>query len=368
MISAVSCDERQETTETVTETEIVTETETETDTEPEQTETINEIDLPLPEKSSVLSYDLAVKLIQFCSDFSENATKSDLQLSGFEPLFSKNYDKSVNDMSHTSAFTVARGRYNGKNAYVIVVRGTSGGEWYSNFDFAPSHDNNTQFAENFYLAANDVFLSVKETFDNDPDSYKIICGHSRGAAVSNLLGVMLDNVYDEYSIYVYTFATPNTVRDKEAEKEYENIFNFINPADVVTYVPVEAHGYKRAGTDIVLSDDASADTVIQKLGALANIAPDIRSYYEDKHSLTQKGLSDDGMSVFDVLKYLASLFSANLKETDLSALSIISQESDLYPVLDIVNEFNDTSDAMRILNEHTTLKYASLIKQKIISE
>ena len=347
--------------ETITETETVTETETEGVTEAETNAPETTVELSLPENSAEISYDTALQLLSFCSGYNERSTAALLKNAGFEVLFAKNYDKPFSDTSHTCAYTVAKGRYNGKNVYLVVIRGTYGGEWYSNFDFAPSHNNDTQYAENFFMAAQDVYLSVKDLFDSDPDSYKVICGHSRGAAASNLLGVLLDSVYDSKNIYVYTFATPNTVRGDEAEKEYKNIFNFINPADTVVYVPLEAHGFSRAGTDITLDTADKKNDIIKAIESLSYIAPDIRSYYEDKHSLTEKGLSDDGMSIFDILKFVAAMYASDAQQMDNSQFQNISPESDLYAVMNVMNDFSDTQKLLLIANEHMVSRYSELI-------
>ena len=353
-------------TETETETETETVTEEETETQKQENETT--VNLSLPDKSADMSYDTALQLLSFASGYNEKSTASLLKNAGFEVLFSKNYDKPFSDTSHTCAYTVAKGRYNGKNVYAVVIRGTYGGEWYSNFDFAPSHNNDTQYAENFFMAAQDIYLSVKDLFDNDPDSYKVICGHSRGAAASNLLGVLLDSVYDRDNIYVYTFATPNTVRGTEAEKEYNNIFNFINPADTVVYVPLKAHGFSRAGTDIMLDSEDKKNDVVTAIESLSYIAPDIRSYYEEKYSLTEKGLSDDGMSVFDIFKFVASMYASDSQQMDLSQLQNISPESDLYAAVNVMSDFSDTQKLLTIANEHAVSRYSELIREKQAEE
>ena len=80
-----------------------------------------------------------------------------------------NFDKADDDISHTCAYTLAKrtiaiGGVN-RMLYVIAVRGTYGGEWYSNFDFAPSHTDNGAFAENFLFAAEDVLIGIKDYVD-----------------------------------------------------------------------------------------------------------------------------------------------------------------------------------------------------------
>ena len=81
-----------------------------------------------------------------------------------------------------------------------MIRGTNDGEWYSNFDFAPSHSADAVFAENFLFAAQNVFLSLDEILKGEENPLLLVAGHSRGAACANLLGVLLDAAYDPANV------------------------------------------------------------------------------------------------------------------------------------------------------------------------
>ncbi len=348
-------------TETETETEAQTTEEvtvTETEAETEAPDEEGQITLVLPKNSSDVSHELALDLLAMASGGGEAATKNNLTVEGFEVLFTKHYDKN-SDISHTCAYAVGKGRYKGKNVYAIVIRGTSGGEWYSNFDFAPSHDNNTQYAENFLLSAQDIYLSVKEMFDEDKDALFIVTGHSRGAAAANLLGTLLDTVYGAERVYAYTFATPNTVRGEEAEKSYTNIFNYINPNDIVTHLPLEAHGYKRVGVDIVLDPVTNKSPLIDSLPKLTSVAPDIESYYNKKYALDAPGLSDTGVSPFDLMIGLVIMLAGSSADTSL--LPKVSEDSDLYPLVSFMSSF---AGAGTVFSDHMPSMYRNLIMEK----
>ena len=324
-------------------------------------EELPDVELLVPERSDVVSYDFALDMLELCKDGNRDNTAMRLNQNGFDVLFTKYYDKPSTDRSHTSAYTVGVGKYNEKRAYIIVIRGTSGGEWYSNFDFAPSHSNDTQYAENFLAAAQDIYLSVKDLFDKDKDAYIFVCGHSRGAATANLLGVLLDEAYGTENIYVYTYATPGTVRGEAAKKEYKNIFNFINTHDVVVYVPLEEHGFSRAGTDIKSYITPTQTSLIKSMKDLSKIAPTIKSYYEDKHSLTQAGLSNDGMTVYEVMQYLCTLLATG--SSDMSKLDSIKKESDLYPFVSTIKSFaTNTLMLLQPVMEHEPSMYQMIIE------
>ena len=78
-----------------------------------------------------------------------------------------------------------------------------------------------------------------------------VAGYSRAAAVSNLFAADAVESHQFGGVYAYTFATPRTTREANPER-YHNIFNMINPEDVVPMIPFPEWGYKRYGTDLFL--------------------------------------------------------------------------------------------------------------------
>ena len=143
------------------------------------------------ESADLFSNDFAKQLLvlssaQTADDFSEMFTAA-----GFTVVKQGNFDKADDDISHTCAYTLAKrtiaiGGVN-RMLYVIAVRGTYGGEWYSNFDFAPSHTDNGAFAENFLFAAEDVLIGIKDYIDISENPFIVATGYSRGAACANII-------------------------------------------------------------------------------------------------------------------------------------------------------------------------------------
>lgn len=242
------------------------------------------------------------------------AAKAAFEDGGFEVLRQEHYGKDVSDHSHTSAYTLASGsmeiRGETRSVAVISVRGTGDGEWYSNFDFAGESKGECRYAENFMAAAQDIFAGVKEHIDAMEKPVIIATGYSRGAACANLLGMMLDENYGAEDVYVYTFATPNTLRSEVAG--YENIFNLVNMNDMVTRMPLATWGFSRAGVDIELRQEGYVNTAMHGMFmSLLGICPDIDSYYNDRHSLTEHGLSEDGATVYEIFQLMAGLLTAD---------------------------------------------------------
>ena len=144
---------------------------------------------------------------------------------------------------------------------VLVVRGTNGtnSEWTSNFDVGAattqytsltgSHPEWTHKANHkgFDVTANRVISAVEKylkTYSLNEGSI-LITGHSRGAAVANLVGKYFE---DKKTLkpFTYAFATPNTTTSSNVSA-YKTIFNVVNRDDMVPYMPLQKWGFKKYG-------------------------------------------------------------------------------------------------------------------------
>jgi hypothetical protein len=144
--------------------------------------------------------------------------------------------------------------YQGENyrIYCVPVKGTSGNaEWFSNF-----HLGDGNMHEGFQIAAETVYqdLTYRMAGDGlDPDHRVIwLTGHSRGAAVANIVAGWLVKRYDALSsrVFGYTFACPSV--STTADTSLHNIFNFNAPGDLIPLLPCqgEGWGFKRNGVTI----------------------------------------------------------------------------------------------------------------------
>lgn len=126
--------------------------------------------------------------------------------------------------------------------------------------------------EGWYNAANKAlsFLDEYIASKNITGRVKVwIAGFSRGGATTNLAAGLLDNKFDENNemafsngatlthddLYAYTFEAPqganyNSVNvRKPGDPIYNNIFNVVNPNDLVPKVAMSEYGFTRFGTD-----------------------------------------------------------------------------------------------------------------------
>ena len=196
---------------------------------------------------------------------------------------------------------------------VITIKGTSGdGEWYSNFNVGQSnrHKGFQICTENVMNNLNQYLL---ENNLNDKNLKFLVTGHSRGAAVANLVAKELTNssLTQARNVYGYTFATPAVTTDNTAAN-YNNIFNIVNAEDFVTRVPLVNWNYKRYGIDLLLPSQSFYGTgytkiydamraeyrslvnkeyqpyngtqKVDKLVAdVASLAPTVKQFYENKN-------------------------------------------------------------------------------------
>lgn len=161
-----------------------------------------------------------------------------------------------------------------REIFFLTVRGTNGtsAEWSSNFDVGAESREYTDktgehpdwtnkinhkgfdVASNRILTAFDYYIKAHEGAGIiDPNAKRsiFITGHSRGAAIANLLGAHFEKDPD-YDSYVYTMASPYSTTDSNAEK-YKTIFNITNTDDLVPYLPLKEWGFKKYGTTLKIS-------------------------------------------------------------------------------------------------------------------
>ncbi|MBQ7752234.1 MAG: hypothetical protein IJR80_01075 [Treponema sp.] len=175
---------------------------------------------------------------------------------------SDDYDKKDNPDSISYGLAHITDPSDNNEVIAVAIRGVSySAEWKSNFDIGTEGDHN-----GFAKAAQIVYTGLKSYIDrNFPEAYankklKLwITGYSRSAAVSDVLSYYIltgDTNYpkldiDETKVFTYTFATPRALTAEHA-KPYQNVFNHISNADIVTYVAPEQYGLYRCGQDKIL--------------------------------------------------------------------------------------------------------------------
>lgn len=158
-----------------------------------------------------------------------------------------------------------------KKIVAVVIRGTNSSveEWSSNFDlgnrkkFSSYEDwTDSNNHKGFDVAASRVLNYLQSYVDkyslNTDDTVFWVMGHSRGAAVANILSAKL--IDEGNAVYAYTFAAPNTtVSSSASAARYDCIFNLINEDDFVPCVPMEAWNFRRYGVCATLDMTSSME-------------------------------------------------------------------------------------------------------------
>jgi len=159
----------------------------------------------------------------------------------------------IDDCDHV-AYTVGKKEIEGgKVLYCIAIRGTGkNSEWFSDFNLGDPGTNGGEHL-GFKLAADEVFWDLNKIFNDDgcnsSNRYLWFMGHSRGAAVANILAARYTKTHFYASadhIFGYTFACPAVTKNPES---YSNIFNFNNKGDVIPTFPLKDWDYGRHGQD-----------------------------------------------------------------------------------------------------------------------
>ena len=140
-----------------------------------------------------------------------------------------------------------------KKLVFVVLRGTplSANEWISNINVSDTTHKDTIVHEGFYNTMTNVhkaliYYLLKQKISPD-EAYFLITGHSRGAALANLLGATLEDegIITGERLFVYTFAAPNvTQAENTNDPKYDFIWNIVNAEDIVPSVPPARHNWK----------------------------------------------------------------------------------------------------------------------------
>jgi len=156
---------------------------------------------------------------------------------------------------------------------VVAITPRSGGyfrEWGNNMHLGDGSQSDMMH-EGWYNAANKLISFLDGYVSDQGITGKVklwMSGFSRGGATTNIAAALLDNKLDKgesvfsngattsrEDIYAYTFEAPQGgnvhSRTVKAPKDslYDNIFNVVNPLDIVPKLAMKQYGFTRFGRD-----------------------------------------------------------------------------------------------------------------------
>lgn len=270
-----------------------------------------------------------------------------LEMDGFKmedaPMYSHYGDQDRDNCS----YSIVHKDKAGKTYIYVIIRGTDSVEWFGNMKctgeiYVPGMRQHYSF--------NNAMKDVKQSlityiFGKDiKNAHVVITGHSRGAAVANLLAKEMidfknqDNAKDNVekrlaSVCAYTFATPNcTMAQDVKNKEYNSIFNFCLEDDFVPQVPMSSWGYDKYGITFYTNADQMSDSnnsyielikkirglqyppVYNEIGTkeliehLSENWKDTDAYYNDYHTIFKMFGEKEKISLFEYMHNIVAVF------------------------------------------------------------
>ncbi|MBQ6236042.1 MAG: hypothetical protein IJK54_09000 [Clostridia bacterium] len=188
-------------------------------------------------------FDPALHLVQFLTD------------AGFSDIRKDDYSKETSMYTISMAMGARRMEREGDEPFTLIAIGVCGGgygnEWQSNMTPGGGE------LHKGFLSASQLVIDRLAGYiltNGIEGNIKVwISGFSRAAAVSNVTAGLLvrDGMFPKENVYAYTFATPAAVHNTP-ESGYENIFNILNPMDVVPQVMPYDWDFARFGTDLFI--------------------------------------------------------------------------------------------------------------------
>ena len=190
--------------------------------------------------------------------------QQDLRRLGFkyiEPHYNPNYDQHYHHVAYCLAVKQVEVGGESFPLVAVVIRGTPGNcEWESNFHVTSTPDAGVITHEGFQMAAQEVevdLLNLIRSQGIDLSGARfLVTGHSRGAAVANLIAHFLSDGLGALTadrVFAFTFACPNVTTSSDVySPDYWNIHNFENPEDFVPKVPLALWDFGKYGVTHVL--------------------------------------------------------------------------------------------------------------------
>jgi hypothetical protein len=228
--------------------------------------------------------------------------KAQLEYDGYTGITYRNYNDTIKD---NISYTLAYKKINDTGIQLaVILRGTDTYEWYGNMDIG-----NSERHESFEQANKGLQSAIKQYISNNglKNIHFLITGHSRGAAVGNLLATDLNEgrVSENKSVVAYLFATPNCTK---IFKKYDNIFNFCFEDDFVPQVPLEKWGYTKNGHTFTA------------------VAEDLKKSKPTFYTSVEKYIS----------------LSADRKPQLIGASKVAQVKVDVYTICPTINDYNNT--------------------------
>lgn len=226
---------------------------------------------------------------------------------------------------------------------VIAVAPRSGGyysEWANNMHLGDGSQSDYMH-EGWYNTAQKTINCISDYINDNQVTGHIklwMTGFSRGGAVVNVAAGLLDSRLDKgqevfnnvklnrEDIYTYTFEAPQgaNVNSKtiKAPKDaiYGNIWNIVNPNDIVTKVAMSEYGFTRFGTDKFITtkffDPSNFDNNRRVFKALHDVINQTDEFVYSGDNFEMHGLKvEDFLKILTIVPAIVDMFTGDFADT-----------------------------------------------------
>lgn len=297
----------------------------------------------LPDDSGLFSSSAArAALALSLSSANEELIRQNLSALGYGDIMTAAFD---NDEEDKTGMCIASRKTDDGIEIAAVLKGTSGREWYSNFDigYTAEHRGFATAADFAEMKLGDYVFT--RAIGVEPRFF--ITGYSRGGAAANILAKRLCDRYGTDRVFAYTYASPATTISRRVNR-YSCIFNLVRDEDFFTRVPPEGWGYTRYGKTVSMSDIGDITPVYRTLTgeeyigftgreevnsflcAVMKLAPNVHAYYKRRRQV-----GDRRLSLYEFMRSTADMLSDNMDESaaDVFLSAMVSEYADIISFL-----------------------------------
>ena len=240
---------------------------------------------------------------------------------------------------------------------MIVLHGTNKVEWQGDFNvtgFGDEYESGYTEHSSFMNGTTMLEQALSNDYGDCSNAIVIITGHSRGAAVGNLLARRMIEGHvpcaDPSNVYAYLFAVPNCTKDPD--ESLQNIHNFCFTDDFVPNMPLSIPGW---------GFGRNGQTYTATAEKLAKTNADFR--YKETLSSSKsdaREFSFDALKCINVLDYVGS---PNRWDT----LEKYYEKNHYYYYVPIINNFiTETTSLYDFMHNELALAAMKAIKYEIV--
>lgn len=217
--------------------------------------------------------------------------------------FTNKRDTVTDEEKDNLAFNFGKKKIGKKTVVAVILQGTAtSAEWKSNLNIGIDENMKTQKVHAGFNATEKAVHKKLNTFLKKNKLKKgsvqfWVTGHSRGAAVGNIMAKRLSDTYGKENVYAYTFASPKVAKvSAKSARKYTNIFNYVNPDDVVTQIPTkDSQTLEKELEKIGLIDEKTLNAGLSALGLDSSVNYQFGTYRRFGKDITMSSSDHDSM-------------------------------------------------------------------------